>query len=101
MVICPFWQSEAKAGFKEKPRKKQKCNNYGGFVDKYGRWRNSSALTVFDLRLKNVPSEANFGKITATNIGFLYKNRRNSYDLIKHLDYIGESSNLKEWRKIP
>jgi len=94
-MICPFCQNEVKVGFSEKLRKNIRCHNCRAFVDKDGNWRNVNGLTVFDLRLQNLPPEGSFQKVAASGIGFFYENERHSYETIQCIDFIWNHAEVK------
>jgi hypothetical protein len=87
-MICPFCENEVRAGLTGKLRKNVKCNNCGGFIGKDGNWRNKEGLTVFHLRIQNLPAESSFQKMTATETGFLYRDERYGYELVKSIDFM-------------
>ena len=94
-MICPFCQNEVKVGFSEKLRKNIRCHNCRAFVDKDANWRNVNGLTVFDLRLQNLPAEGSFQKVAASGIGFFYENERHGYETIQYIDFIWNHAEVK------
>jgi hypothetical protein len=92
---CPFCDNDITPTLRDRLLGGLRCSTCSAFVDKSGDWHNSKGISHFQHRLNSKSKRGTLGRITATDQSFSYDGNQYPYDLVAHLLFFWNHTQIK------